>query len=397
MDELGAFFPLRNLKIDFHDVTILSRCNTLLLPPLSSPNLDSILIRTNTTLPILTEIGLVSFLHSVAQSRLLRSCAIDGTFRDITLQVLPNFVNLHRLILRLESSDIPVHFLKRFASSIPSLRDLHIHISNCRFAPRSNDGPQGFARRYSFPSLETLYVGCDSIHLEDILGVLNAPLLKSASLMLIQSEADGAHMQQFLESNRVLKDKVHRLVIKTIKPSLTQVESFDNLRELVVLSLHGTISMSDIVGTFDGSWSRFLVHLQLMQMHPINSLNCISIAALWVIADTCPNLEFLEISIHRPDKPEMQIAVKQNRQERKPHNLKKLVFFNLPRVWNDTKSLATDLISLLDYLFPFMTVPKYIGATPDKPGARAMRRAWWNGVVDMWQLKKRKSVTALSV
>ncbi len=401
MDKLGAFFPLR--KIHFHDVSLL--CNTTLLP-LSSPNLDSIVIGTKTTLPELTEIGLVSFLQSVAQSPLLRSCAIDGTLRDITLQVLPDFVNLRRLILRLESSDIPGYFLKRVASSIPSLRDLHIHISNCRFAPRPNDGPQGLGRRHfifrpSFPSLETLYVGCNSIHLEDLLGVLNAPLLKSAALMLIQSEVDGAHMQQFFESNRVLKDKVHKLVIKTIKPSLSQVKSFDNLKELIVLSLYGTISMSDIVGTFDGSWSRSLVHLQLMQMYPTNSLNCISIAALWIIADTCPNLEQLEISIHRPDEPERQIAVKRNGQERKPHNLKRLVFLNLPGVWDDTMTLATEFISLLDHLFPSMTVPKYISATPDKPGAQAMRRAWWNGVEDMWRLcqtiKKRKSDTALSV
>jgi hypothetical protein len=386
LDKLGAFFPLR--KIHLQDPFR----NTMLLP-LTSPNLDTIEIRTKTAPLELTEVVLASFLQSVAQSPFLRSLAIMGTFTDITLQVLPDFVNLHRLSMRLEHCDIPVRLLKRLASSMPSLRHLNIHITNCRFpqsdSPQRQAGQAHSLFRSSFPSLETLYVGCNAIHLENLFGVLDAPLLKSVSLGFLQS---SAHTHQFVERNQqALRDKVHSIIIKTVDPSLSIVKPFEDLRDLIVASLFGPISMVDIVDTFtyDGSWSRSLVHLQLMQMNPTNPLDCMSIAALCFIADACPNLKFLEISIHRPDKPEKHLVVKKDGQEHNPHHLKKLVFLNLPGVWDDSTSLAIGLVSLLYHLFPSIAVPNYAGGKIDKPDERAARRAWWKGVQDMWKMYQR--------
>jgi hypothetical protein len=180
LDKIGAFLPLRKVHL------CEPLCNTMLLP-LSSPYLDTVEIRTKTTLPEFTEVGVASFLQSVAsQSPLLRSLSIKGPFRSITLQVLPDFVNLQRLTMGFENSDIPPQFLRHF-TSMPSLRRLHIQVANCRFTPDGipqRPGQPHSIFRLSFPSLQTLIVGCGSIHLESLFGVLDAPLLKSAMFTL---------------------------------------------------------------------------------------------------------------------------------------------------------------------------------------------------------------------
>ena len=91
--------------------------------------------------------------------------------------------------------------------------------------------------------------------------------------------------------------------------------------------------MSDIVETFsyDGMWSHSLTYLHLGYVNPTNPVNGISIAALHIIADACPNLKSLDISIHRPEKPEKP-TVKKDEGGRKLHDLQKLVFFNIPGV-----------------------------------------------------------------
>ena len=381
LDKLGAFIALRGIHL--HNPS----CNTMLFP-LTSPNLDAVEIRTRSLLES-TEIGLASFLQSVAsQSPRLRTLTIKGPFTDITLQVLPDFVNLHSLTMSLQCPDLPPHFLKPFASSMPSLRELCIAIVDRLFPPhrpRKFDQPDSTFQT-SFPSLETLSILVlgDSIHLENLFSGLDAPLLSSGTIGLFQATPDaGTHIHEFAERNRqVLKD-FHNLVINTVNPSLSLVKSFENLRELEVSSSHGAISMSDIVDTFhsDGSWSRFLTKLHLDQTHPFDGM---SIAALCFIADACPNLESLEISIHLPEKPEG--PVKKAGEERQPHDLEELVFLNLPAVWEDTVPLKFELVSLLDSLFPSMAILEYTGSEVDKPGALATRGAWWRSVQDIWAL-----------
>ena len=100
------------------------------------------------------------------------------------MQVLPDFTNLHRLSIYLQNFDIPIHFIKRFASAMPSLRHLYVKISDSS-PPRSNEMPQGLGQP-SFPSLETLIVDGDPTHMENLLGVLDAPLLKSVNLVFHQ-------------------------------------------------------------------------------------------------------------------------------------------------------------------------------------------------------------------
>ena len=380
MDKLGAFVPLR--RVDLH-----GPLGNAMPLPLTSPNLDTIEIRTERIESELTEIEIASSLQSVAQSPLLQSLLISGPFRDITFRVLPDFVNLLRLTMSLKDFDIPAHFLKRFASSMPSLQYLRVYTNSCRSAP-PNDGSQRLGQphsifRSSFPSLKILDVASHSINLGNLLGILNAPLLESFSLSVVPA---SPHMHQFVESNRqVVKDKVHRLVIKTTDPSLGFVKSFENLRDLTVSSLTRPLPMFEIVGTFtcEGLWSRSLVHLHLIQRTLIDAsmcFVCMPIAALLIIADACPNLESLHISIYHPERPKKQT----DNQKRNPHDLKKLVFANLPGSWDETMTLAIDLASYLDLIFPAMGVPQYTGAKSDKPNALAKREEWWKGVQDMW-------------
>ena len=182
----------------------------------------------------------------------------------------------------------------------------------------------------------------------------------------------------------MLKDKVHKLVVKTTEPFLNLVKSFENLMDLTLMSCNHTIPMSDIATafTYEGLWSSSLVHLQVIQrlINPIVTLSCMSIGALLVIADACPNLESLQISIFHPMTPGTQTD-----NQRKPHKLKMLVFLNLPNSWDETMPLAVDLASYLDLLFPAMNVPQYVGAGTDKPGALAKREEWWKGVQDLWR------------
>ena len=124
MDKLGAFVPLR--KVNLH-----GPLGNAMPLPLTSPYLDAIEISTTTTHSEITEIEIASSLLSIARSPLIRSLVIDGSFRETTLRVLPDFVNLHHLMISLKRTDIPAHFLKRFASSMPSLRHLKIHIVVC--------------------------------------------------------------------------------------------------------------------------------------------------------------------------------------------------------------------------------------------------------------------------
>ena len=210
---------------------------------------------------------------------------------------------------------------------------------------------------------------------------MDAPLLRVVSLALLQSTPDvGGHIHKFVERHQqLLKNKVWRLVIQAVVPSISFVKSFETLQEFLVIS-PGAISMFDIVDIFmindDKSWSRSLTRLHFKQENPSNG---ISITALYLIADACPNLKSIEISIHHP-------MVKTHVQERKPHDLKKLVFFNLPGVWVESMALAIDLVSHLDHLFPPMAVPEYTGGKEDNPGALATREAWWRGVQDMWRM-----------
>ena len=154
-------------------------------------------------------------------------------------------------MISLKRSDIPVHFLKRFASSMPSLRRLQIYINDCLPA-LPNDGSQRLGQppsifRLSFPSLQTLDVGCDSTYLGNLLSSLH--LLESFTLDVVQSRNTPLH--QFIESNRqVLKDKVHRLFVRTTEPFLGLAKSFENLRVLILWSLNRIIPMSDITATF---------------------------------------------------------------------------------------------------------------------------------------------------
>src|SRR5882757_1581348 len=112
--------------------------------------------------------------------------------------------------MSLKNFDIPAHFLGRFSSSMPSLQYLQIYINDCRSEP-PNDGTQRLGQahsivRSSFPSLQTLDVGCDSTHLGNLLGVLDTPLLNSFSLKIGQF-TPNTHFHEFVVSNReLLKD-----------------------------------------------------------------------------------------------------------------------------------------------------------------------------------------------
>jgi len=165
---------------------------------------------------------------------------------------------------------------------------------------------------------------------------------------------------------------------KAAGQSLDFVQSFEKLSALGVWCSYDDISKSVDTFSYEGSWSHSLKRLCLFHMAPENPGNSISITTLSLIADTCPSLEFLGISIHNPEKPEKQ-AVKNNGKGRKSHNLKALVFFNLPDVWDDTLSLTIDFVSLLVHLFPAMDVPDYTGTND-------ARRVWWKGVEDMWRM-----------
>ena len=184
MDRLGAFVPLRRIHLHYLRNTVPF--------PLTSPNLDKIEICIMEPLPELTEVEVGSFLQSVAfQSPRLRSLCIMGPLRGTTLQVLPDFINLRCLTMHFQNSDIPTHFLKQFASSMPSLQHLNIHIADCRFTPPNDEQPYSVSRSF-FPSLETLKVAVEFTHLGSLIGVLDAPLLKSIGLSVAQSTPDGS-------------------------------------------------------------------------------------------------------------------------------------------------------------------------------------------------------------
>src|SRR5260221_9562531 len=137
MDKLGAFDSLRKICLQG------PLYNDMLLP-LTSPNLHDVTIWTH-ALPESTEIGVSSFLQSVAQSFHLRSLNIMGPFTDITFQVLTDFTILHRLSMHLLEFHIPVHFLKRFASCMPTLRFLHINIGSS-YPPHTTDISTGLGQ-----------------------------------------------------------------------------------------------------------------------------------------------------------------------------------------------------------------------------------------------------------
>lgn len=389
VDKLGAFVPLR--KIHLH-----GPLRNAMLLPLTSPNLAVVQISTKKSLSESTEICIASFLQSLTQYPYLRHFAIEGPFRDITIQLLPDFTNLHCLSMHLQKFDIPINFLKRFASSMPSLRHLQVSIADSCFPP-PNDRPNGLGQphpvfRPSFPSLRSLTVECSPTHLEKLLGVLDAPLLKSVKLEVHHFTPEvGALVPKFFEMNQILKEKVDRLRIcdETTfgqSRSFSFVQSLGKLKDLSLCSLDGAISMSDIVDTFsyNGSWLRSLTSLRLINASPRDPVKGISIAALSLIAEACPNLKWLFISIHHPEKPEKN-AVAKDAKGRKPHDLEGLMFINLPVDWDDSMSLAIEFVSLLVHLFPATNLPHYIGIN-DKPDAQATREVWWKGVEDMWRM-----------
>ena len=103
MDKLGAFVPLRKIHL-----TGAFLRNTMLFP-LTAPYLENIGIKTRKVPDESTEIMIASSLQSVAQSPLLKFLTINGPLGDITLQVIPDFINLQRLTMCLQSSDLPVN------------------------------------------------------------------------------------------------------------------------------------------------------------------------------------------------------------------------------------------------------------------------------------------------
>jgi len=267
-----------------------------------------------------------------------------------------------------------------------SLQSLEMNLNSSQF---KNDPKNSSRHVFQFISLTNLVVDGHLHSVGKVLEVVHAPLLRHLSItvnILGPGFDTCTSIRSFVPVKMI--DKVQSFSVSSqysddilwqpepidfgsrIGPLITfeQLEDFSvHVETLCLSTTHLAMFLND---------NQYLSNLQRLRLEydrPSEINQSLSIAALPLIANACPKLLHLAISIYHPDQSEMRVTTRSGRS----HNLRTLGFYSLPD-WDDSTSLATTLSSFLDHVFPGLTNAHYCGAAFPE-----LREKWWKGVQDM--------------
>jgi len=272
------------------------------------------------------------------------------------------------------ASDNLIYFLKNGASSMTSLRSLVIRLASVHltenFGQLVSDGALRTLGIITFGLLSDLDLAGDFYHVKYMLNILLVPKLVTLRLEVLARLGDtitdiNPLVQGFLTSNGRYLDRLRSLSLRaryaqlSIEGYLSSFKVFTNLDKLEIHTASNarfhilTLGLADFL-CGDRIWSN-LTSLSLGNDNDTDrSDDVLSIAALPLLADTFPRLQYLEISIYNPDQATMK-AIAANA-VRRSHSLKALWLFKLPQKWIYDTSSAVAFASFLYQVFPKLKV-----------------------------------------
>ena len=379
VNQLNAFLSLRALTVSSY----LIKFQYTTLRTISPPNLEHLTLLRDDLGPQ-EENMTNSFLKALAlKSHHIKTLVVRGNYTGLTFSVLLKFSNVQNLTIYFRNLPvISLSLLEQIASSMTSLQSLKMILDSSKF---KNDLKNTSRQVFQFVSLTDLVVDGHLHSVGKVLEVVHAPLLSRLSLtvnILGPGFEPCTSIRSFIPVKMI--DKVQSFSVSSwcsdarrrrgpidfgsqISPFIT----FEQLDDLSVRVPTLRISTTHLATFLDNNrYFSNLLWLTLEYDRPSQINQSLSIAALPLIANTCPKLFHLAISIYHPDQSEMRITTRS-------HNLRTLRFCSLPD-WDDSTSLATAFSSFLYHLFPKL-IFSYWGvlALPES------RKKWWESVQDM--------------
>jgi len=380
INQLDAFLSLRGLTVDAG----LIKFQHTTLRTLSPPNLEDLTV-TQVTLSPQEEIWSKSSLETLARKSChIKTLVVEGNHTSITFNVLPNFSKVQNLTMYFRNPTvISLSLLEQIASSMISLQSLEMDLEPAEFKNDLNSSS------CQFMSLTDLVVSGPLQSVGKVLEVVHAPSLCHLSLG-IGIQAYGfdtcTSIQSFIPVKMI--DKVQSFSVSSARYTIqrpgpidfgSRISPFIIFEQLEEFDVHvPTLRISTTHLAMFLNNNRYLSnlqHLTLQYDRPREINQSLSIAALPLIADACPKLLHLAVSIYDPDQSEMRITT------RSAHNLHTIRFDPLPD-WNESTILATALSSFLDHLFPGLIDSDY-WSREVSCASRELREKWWKGVQDM--------------
>ena len=385
INQLNAFLSLRKLIVG----SDLIKFQHTTLRTISPPNLEHLALRQDG--PYFEESRVNSFLKALTcKSHHIKTLVVEGDYTGLNFSVLSKFSRVQSLTIYFRYLPvISLSFLEQIASSMTSLQSLEMDLDSSQF---KNDLKNSSRHVFQFMSLTNLVIDGHFHSVGKVLEVVHAPLLCRLSLS-VNSLGPGFDPCTSIRSFIPVKmmDKIQSFLVhqcfdagpidfdSRISPFITfeQLEEFSvRVQTLRISTTHLAVFLKN---------NRYLSNLQRLTLEygrPSEINQSLSIAALPLIANTCPKLLYLAISVYHPDQSEMRITTRSGRS----HKLQTLIFDSIPD-WDDSTSLATALSSFLDHQFPELTNAQLsYWAVPES------RLKWWKGVQDMIKAHRTRRV-----
>jgi len=335
-----------------------------------------------------------SFLSVLSQrASSLQELILAGQITSHSLDLVSHFSKLNALIISGQNTTFQTSFLEQ-CSTLRNLTYLSMNLDASSTFSRPNPIIPHFSVPGAFPALEYVRLGGSSTELSKLLQSIAPSSLKS--IMITCSPPSIHYADVFSESiSLCIKEcgriaPTHRIRLQvgtgiigrntmTTEASLSPLKSCKALQSLEISGITLRIT-DDMIRDFcrDNAWQ----NLRTLLLPPTVSDQTPSLSSLKVLAQSCPNLHTLRISISFQNFQLVEIATLQRERlnRRVPHNLTNLSIFKVAdaRNGNETNTLlmAISVSLFIEYHFPNLKESKLLGNSSGDLD-------WWKGVEQM--------------
>jgi len=335
-----------------------------------------------------------SFLSVLSQrASSLQELILGGRLSPSSLKLVSNFSKLRNLTISGNSSVLQTSFLER-CSMLENLTHLSMNLdASSIFSMSDSVTPQlsGFA------ALQVLQLGGSPAELSKILQSVAPPFLKTILITCatprlqpgISPESIGLCIKECGRISPTRRIQLRfgatgRNASIVSNRSLSSLQSCKSLQNLEISGITLHISDEIIRDLCEGGAWRNLRSLHLPRATPDHSP---SLSILKTIAQSCPDLQSLVISINFQNMPSLDFSAlpKERSASRIPHNLKSLSILKVPdpRIGseNNTITMAISVSLFIEYHFPNLEKAQLLSdfsADTD----------WWHNVEKMMKAYK---------